>query len=113
MRVRKPMAGENVLTRQKMPCCWQSTSSLRAAKEALQAGASVLVHDTTYTDDEYDSHRGWGHSTYQDAVALAMDSGVATLVLFHHEPERTDDQVDQCVALCQSLVRSRGGGRCR
>jgi phosphoribosyl 1,2-cyclic phosphodiesterase len=72
-------------------------------------GASVLVHDTTYTDDEYDSHRGWGHSTYQDAVALAMDSGVSTLVLFHHEPERTDDQVDQCVVDCQALVRSRGG----
>ncbi len=72
-------------------------------------GASVLVHDTTYTDEEYDSHRGWGHSTYQEAVRLAMDADVRTLVLFHHEPERTDEQVDRCVADSEALVRGRGG----
>ena len=72
-------------------------------------GASVLVHDTTYTDDEYDQHRGWGHSTVDDAVMLALDGEVGTLVLFHHEPERTDEQVDRCVAECQAQVRRQGG----
>ncbi len=71
-------------------------------------GARVLVHDTTYTAAEYDHHRGWGHSTYEDAVELALDAGVDTLVLFHPKPERTDDEVDQLAAECRRLVERRG-----
>jgi len=76
---------------------------------AFVRGATVLVHDATYTTDEYEKHRGWGHSTYEDAVTLALDAGVDRLVLFHHRPERTDDEVDQCVAVCRALVERRGG----
>jgi phosphoribosyl 1,2-cyclic phosphodiesterase len=72
-------------------------------------GATVLVHDATYTADEYDKHRGWGHSTDEDAVTLALDAGVEQLVLFHHRPERTDDEVDRCVARCRAEVERRGG----
>ena len=72
-------------------------------------GAKVLVHDATYTTDEYERHRGWGHSTYEDAVNLALDAGVEQLILFHHRPERTDDDVDRCVAESRALVAARGG----
>ena len=72
-------------------------------------GATVLVHDTMYTTEEYDHHRGWGHSTFRDAVEVAMDAGVGTLVLFHHEPRRSDDELDQRIDECRALVRSRGG----
>jgi phosphoribosyl 1,2-cyclic phosphodiesterase len=72
-------------------------------------GARVLVHDTTYTADEYKEHGGWGHSTYDDAVELALDGGVETLVLFHHKPERTDEEVDERLADCRRLVDRRGG----
>lgn len=72
-------------------------------------GATVLVHDAMYTTEEYDHHRGWGHSTYRDAVEVAMDAGVGTLVLFHHEPRRSDDELDQRIDECRALVRSRGG----
>lgn len=71
--------------------------------------ASVLVHDATYTTEEYDHHRGWGHSTYRDAVELALECGVKTLVLFHHEPRRTDEELDQRAEECRALVRARGG----
>jgi len=71
-------------------------------------GANVLVHDATYTKDEYAEHRGWGHSTYDEAVELAIDAGVETLVLFHHKPERTDDDLDACAAACRDTVRARG-----
>jgi phosphoribosyl 1,2-cyclic phosphodiesterase len=71
-------------------------------------GAAVLVHDTMFTAQEYDAFVGWGHSTYEDAVALAIDAEVEKLVLFHHRPERTDDEVDQCVANCRALVASKG-----
>jgi phosphoribosyl 1,2-cyclic phosphodiesterase len=72
-------------------------------------GAKLLVHDATYTTDEYDQHRGWGHSTYDDAVALALEAEVEELVLFHHKPERSDDEVDRCVAHCREVVAERGG----
>jgi phosphoribosyl 1,2-cyclic phosphodiesterase len=72
-------------------------------------GAAVLVHDTTYTTEEYDHHRGWGHSTYRDAVELALQAGVGTLVLFHHEPRRTDDEVDRRTEECRALVKERAG----
>jgi ribonuclease BN (tRNA processing enzyme) len=75
---------------------------------AFARGAAVLVHDTTYTTEEYDHHRGWGHSTYRDGVELALEAGVGTLVLFHHEPRRTDDEVDQRLAECRALVQERG-----
>ncbi len=72
-------------------------------------GASVLIHDTTYTTEEYDHHRGWGHSTFAEAVALALEAEVKTLVLFHHEPRRTDDQLEACLAQCRAMVKDRGG----
>jgi phosphoribosyl 1,2-cyclic phosphodiesterase len=72
-------------------------------------GAKMLIHDATYTAEEYERHRGWGHSTYHDAVTLALESGVEDLVLFHHRPERTDEQLDACVQDCRALVAARGG----
>src|SRR5215213_1047606 len=71
-------------------------------------GASVLVHDTMYTSSEYRSFVGWGHSTHDQAVELAIDAEVERLVLFHHRPERTDDEVDRCVERCRALVARRG-----
>ncbi|HEY2067517.1 MAG TPA: MBL fold metallo-hydrolase [Gemmatimonadaceae bacterium] len=76
---------------------------------AFVRGASVLVHDTMYTADEYQSFVGWGHSTYEDATALALEAEVERLVLFHHHPERTDADVDRCVDGCRALVAKRGG----
>ncbi|HET7456919.1 MAG TPA: hypothetical protein VFJ74_04630, partial [Gemmatimonadaceae bacterium] len=71
-------------------------------------GADVLVHDAMYTVEEYDHHRGWGHSTYGDAVALAIEAGVKTLVLFHHKPERSDDELDRRVEECRAAARAAG-----
>ena len=51
---------------------------------------------------------GWGHSTYEHAVELALEAGVERLVLFHHRPERSDEEVDRCVERCRALVAGRG-----
>ena len=72
------------------------------------SGARVLVHDTMYTAEEYRNHRGWGHSTYDDALELALDAEVEVLVLFHHKPERTDDEVDRCADRLREEVARRG-----
>jgi phosphoribosyl 1,2-cyclic phosphodiesterase len=71
--------------------------------------AKVLVHDTMYTAEEYDHFRGWGHSTYDEAVELALEGGVEQLVLYHHKPERSDDEVDRRVDECRAFVAREGG----
>lgn len=81
----------------------------RARLIAFAAGASVLIHDAMYTTAEHGHHHGWGHSTYAEAAALALEAGVRTLVLFHHEPRRSDDALDVCLAECRAQVRSLGG----
>jgi phosphoribosyl 1,2-cyclic phosphodiesterase len=56
--------------------------------------ADLLLHDGQYTRDEYDQRVGWGHSTPDDAVTFAARSGARHLVLFHHDPMHTDDQLE-------------------
>jgi phosphoribosyl 1,2-cyclic phosphodiesterase len=53
-------------------------------------GVDVLVADAQYTDEEYETKRGWGHSSISHVLALARESAARTLVLFHHEPTHDD-----------------------
>jgi len=65
------------------------------AVEDFFTGADLLVHDSQYTQKEYESSKlGWGHSSFEHVCAAANRSGVKTLALFHHEPIRTDEQID-------------------
>lgn len=59
----------------------------------LAAGADILIYDAQYTPDEYPGKVGWGHSTWEAGAALARAAGVGQLVLFHHDPGRTDAQL--------------------
>ncbi len=70
-------------------------------------GASVLIHDAQYWDSELPDKAGWGHSSCEQATRLALDAGVSQLVLFHHDPDRTDDDVDSMVRACRRLTAQR------
>jgi ribonuclease BN (tRNA processing enzyme) len=72
-------------------------------------GARVLIHDAMYTGAEYMDHRGWGHSSYRDAVDFAIAADVETLVLFHHDPDRSDAALVAQLALCHEMVEERNG----
>jgi phosphoribosyl 1,2-cyclic phosphodiesterase len=78
---------------------------------ALAHDASLLIHDCQYTDAEYPGHYGWGHSALSHAVSFAHRCNAAHTLLFHHDPQHTDDQLDaareQAIARWQLL----GGGR--
>ena len=57
------------------------------------SGADVLIYDAQYNDEEYASHRGWGHSTWREATRVARDADVGKLFLFHFDPAHTDARV--------------------
>lgn len=69
--------------------------------------ADVLIHDTTYTPEEYANHIGWGHSHYLFALKVAAEGNVKKLVLFHHDPAHDDEMVDDILVKCKSEIRSR------
>ena len=74
-------------------------------------GADLLIHDAMYTPEEYQTHAGWGHSTFVEAVELAHEAGVKKLGLFHHEPEHGDDEMDAIVERARSTAVRLGSGR--
>lgn len=61
----------------------------------LIEGADVVIYDSTYTDEEFETKVGWGHSTWQEAVRLCSSANVKQLCIFHHDPEHTDDVMDK------------------
>lgn len=62
------------------------------------AGADLLIYDCCYTDAEYESRVGWGHSTWRHGVELADAADAGRLVLFHHDPGHDDDTMDAIAA---------------
>ncbi len=62
----------------------------------------MLIHDAQYQPDEYDIHEGWGHSTWRHAVEAAQEAGVDRLILVSHDPDRTDEKVDEVLAKARS-----------
>lgn len=75
--------------------------------ELLDA-ADVVVHDTQYAARDLPAKEGWGHSTVEYAVDMALASGVKTLVLFHHDPNRDDAAVAALVGAAESHVAAAG-----
>jgi phosphoribosyl 1,2-cyclic phosphodiesterase len=70
-------------------------------------GADILIHDATYTPEEYVNHVGWGHSDYLFTLKVAAEAGVKRLVLFHHEQTRSDDKVEDILRTCLNEIKKR------
>lgn len=80
----------------------------RGELERFVKGADVLFHDAMFTDDEYRNRVGWGHSTYRQALDLALTAGVKRLAFFHHDPDRTDVELDRIVSDYRRELREEG-----
>ena len=70
--------------------------------------SEVLIVDSQYDDDEYQSHVGWGHGCVDDVVALALFARVKQLFLFHHDPDHDDDQISRMLEWARKLVALQG-----
>lgn len=64
----------------------------------LAAGADLLLHDAQYTAAEYKAKKGWGHSSINDAALFASMAGVKHVLFAHHDPFRTDEQLNEMFA---------------
>lgn len=84
-----------------------SPADYRALVEFL-SGVDVLYHDGMYTPEEYTQRRGWGHSTHLESVSLAEAAGVSHLCLFHHAPDRTDEELLHLLDELRADVDRRG-----
>jgi phosphoribosyl 1,2-cyclic phosphodiesterase len=70
-------------------------------------GADLLIHDTTYTPEEYIEKVGWGHSHYLFTLRVAHEGQVKRLLLFHHDHMHTDNMIDEIFEHCKNEVKKR------
>ncbi len=75
--------------------------------DSFVAGADLYIREGQYTEEEYVSRRGWGHSTWRDALDSAHAAGVRRLTLYHHDPNRDDLAMDAVLAECQAYMQQR------
>lgn len=64
------------------------------AARRLAENVDLLIHDSQYTSEEFVERRHWGHCTNDYAIGLARAVRARRTLLFHHDPGRTDDQLD-------------------
>jgi phosphoribosyl 1,2-cyclic phosphodiesterase len=62
-----------------------------------------MVYDSAYTNEEYQNFKGWGHSTWQEALKVAETANVKQTLLFHHDPSHNDEKMDQIAKEVSSL----------
>ena len=81
----------------------------------LATDATVLIYDAMYLPHEYPSRVGWGHSTWEQGVRLALAARVSRLLLTHHDPTRDDEGVarmEQSAAMAFAGARAAREGMC-
>lgn len=77
---------------------------------AFARGVDVLIHDSQYLEADMPAKRGWGHSTVGEVLALAQKARPRRVVLFHHDPARTDAALDQVGREANAWLRQHAPG---
>ncbi len=72
-------------------------------------GADLLVHDAQFSREEYRTHAGFGHSTFEEALSLAQHADVQQLAFFHHDPAHSDSDIDALIEEALGNHRQSGG----
>ncbi|MBI2252917.1 MAG: MBL fold metallo-hydrolase [Armatimonadetes bacterium] len=69
-------------------------------------GVDILIHDTQYTQEEYFKKAGWGHSSFIYTLNIAKAAGIKKLILFHHDPEHSDDFLETILLKSKKLAEN-------
>lgn len=70
--------------------------------------SDILIMEAQYTEEEYKTKKGWGHSTFDDAVGRGLAAKAKHMVLFHHDPTHTDEMMDNHLDYCREKIRKAG-----
>ena len=70
-------------------------------------GVDLLIHDAQYTEKDLPAKHGWGHSLISQVRQLAVDAQVKNLVMYHHDPERSDSELDEIAIESAKFFKSR------
>jgi phosphoribosyl 1,2-cyclic phosphodiesterase len=70
-------------------------------------GVDLLIHDAQYEETDMPAKHGWGHSLISQVRQLAVDAQVKNIVMFHHDPERTDAQLDEIAIESAKFFQSK------
>ena len=73
------------------------------------AGVDALIVDCSYSREDYPSKAGWGHGTFDAAIEMALRVGARALYCTHHEPTRSDDELENAFAAVMARYRERLG----
>lgn len=73
--------------------------------------ADILIHDAQYTPQQYPRFKGYGHSTWEEAVNVARECNVKRLILFHHDPDHDDAAVSEIVERARARFPNTEGAR--
>ncbi len=68
----------------------------------------LLIHDSSYTDQEYKTRVGWGHPPLSELLSLALAANAKELKLFHHEPDHTDQDIEKMVEFSLERLKKEG-----
>jgi ribonuclease BN (tRNA processing enzyme) len=79
------------------------TGAARTQALAWARGADLLILDATFTCAEGEAHPDWGHMTWKEACTFGLESGAARVALYHHGPDRTDEELDQIAVEVRAL----------
>jgi phosphoribosyl 1,2-cyclic phosphodiesterase len=75
---------------------------------SLARDADLVLHDAQYSESEYHDRAGWGHSSVPDAVAFCRAVNARRLVLFHHDPDHSDDALEELEKFAQRITGDDG-----
>ena len=67
--------------------------------------ADLLIHEAQYTSEELETHRGWGHSSFDQAIEVAERANVKQLIMTHHDPDHDDDFLRKIEKKCQERFK--------
>ena len=120
MRVRHPSTtvGYRISVGNRMVCYipdnelvgadYEMNEGWRDRLEEFVEGADLVIHDAMFTEDEYPSREGWGHSTYRQLVDFCRSAAVKRVMFFHHSPERSDAELNLILARYRQEVQDLG-----
>jgi len=87
-----------------IPAIEYSDDAVRTVAHTLANDADLLIHDAYYSDEEYQTQQGRGHSCPRQALEVAQSTSAKRLLLFNHHPERTDQALEDAASTLNSTT---------